>query len=163
MQAWVFGQAGSDAMGTFANEAMGFHSPGLLSPIRSDFFFPLCKSQSRKELFICQCLHQGKRNSGTGGHGAATGCPCTQGWEPVQPGHPPAISNLWAKLQGLQVTEGSLGRDGARSHSPTHCCSLAWMKNKPMSCHPQSSSLAPSCRWARISVGQGFRAGELPP
>lgn len=96
MQAWAFGQAGSDAMGTFANEAMGLHSPGLLSN-QVRLFFPLCKSQSRKELFICQRLHQGKRNSGTGRHGAVMGCPCAQGWEPVQPGHPPAISNLWAK------------------------------------------------------------------
>lgn len=87
----------ANAMGTFANKAMGSHSPRLLSPVRSDFFFPLCKSQSRKELFICQRLHQRKRNSGTGRHGAITGCPCAQGWEPVQPGHPPATSDLRAK------------------------------------------------------------------
>lgn len=61
MQAWAFGQAGSEAVGTFASKARGFHSPGLHSPIRSDVFFPLCKSQSRKELFICQRLHQGKK------------------------------------------------------------------------------------------------------
>lgn len=42
-------------------------------------------------------------------------------------------------------------------------CLLAWMKNKPMSCHPSSSSSASSCRWAGVSVEQGSRAGELPP
>lgn len=57
MQAWAFGQAVSDVMGTFAKEAMGLHSPGLLSPIRSDIFFHYARAKAEKSyLFVNVCI-----------------------------------------------------------------------------------------------------------
>lgn len=82
---------------------------------------------------------------------------------------------VWALTSHLQPmgkateTSSDRGQFGERQNTfpPPVCllpgCSLAWMKNKPMSGHPQSSSSAPSCRWAGISVGQDSQAGELPP
>lgn len=79
VQAWAFGQAGSYAMGTFANEAMGFHSPVLLSPIRSEVFFHYARAKAEKSyLFVNVCI-RGKRNSGTGRHGAAP-APRARSW-----------------------------------------------------------------------------------
>lgn len=53
MQAWALGQAGSHAMGTLAKEAMGFHNPGLLSPIRSDIPFHYARARAEKSyLFV---------------------------------------------------------------------------------------------------------------
>lgn len=129
-------------------------------------FFPLCKSQSRKELFICQRLHKGKEKFR---HRQAR----SRHELPLHPGL--GAGPAWAPTSHLRpvgkATETSSDREqfgeGWSTFPLPVCllpgCSLAWMKNKPMSCHPQSSSLAPSCRWAGISVGQGSQAGALPP
>lgn len=138
---------------------MGFHNPGFLSPIRSDISFHYARSQSREELFICQCLNQGKEKFRLRQARSRHELPLCPGLELVQPGHPPADSNLWAKPQRL---EGQRAVWGGMEHILVCLlpgCLLAWMKNKPMSCHPLSSISAAS--WC---VGWGVsQAGELPP
>lgn len=63
VQAWALGQAGSGAMGTFANEATGFYSPGLLSPARSDVFFSTMQEPKRKRAIYLSTSASGEEKS----------------------------------------------------------------------------------------------------
>lgn len=125
----------------------GFPQPRTPLSYQVRHSFPLCKSQSREELFICQCLHQGKEKFRLRQARSHHKMPLWPGLELVQPAHPPANSDLWAKPQRLEWQRAVWGGMEHILVCLLPGCSLAGMKNKPMSCHPPSSSSTSSWMW----------------